>query len=131
MVTLIRILNQRVKYSTHLMGKRVNRIMVTFVHMLSYLHRIICSECWHRLGQNYIPSWGCMVRPGLPIANPDAKSGKYTFTALSANVERLICKFDIIDIGIPYGCSRRSIGIMKLVEKDLKLVALVGLGVTA
>lgn len=50
---------------------------------------------------NPIPNWGCMVRPGLPIANPDANSGEYEVDALSANFEAFICKPVIIDVSMP------------------------------
>ena len=50
---------------------------------------------------NPIPIWGDMVRSWLSITDPDAKIGEYVFATLSANVTRLVCKFVIIDVGIP------------------------------
>lgn len=55
LVTLIHILNQWVKYGTHLLSKRINHIMVTFVHRLSHRHHRVCGKCWHCLGTKSHP----------------------------------------------------------------------------
>lgn len=70
-----------------------------------------------------------MVQPWLPIADPDANIDEYTVAALSAIVEAFVFMSSIIDVGIPKYYSRPSMGIMKLVAKGLKSLAIVGLGV--
>lgn len=55
LVTSIHILNQMPKYSTHLSGKHVKDIKVTFIHLLSHCHHEICSESWDRLGTESHP----------------------------------------------------------------------------
>lgn len=50
LVTLIRILNQWVKYGIYLLIKRINHTMVTFIHLLSHRHHKFRSKCWHCLG---------------------------------------------------------------------------------
>lgn len=50
---------------------------------------------------NHIPNWSFMDQPGLHMDDPDVNIGEYSFTTLSANVEGLVCRFAIIDVGIP------------------------------
>lgn len=58
------------------------------------------------------------------MVDPGVSSCEYAFTTSSANVEGLVCKLAMIDVGIPYGCSCPSTSIVKLIAKALKSIAI-------
>lgn len=68
---------------------------------------------------NSIPILGGIFQPWLPMADPDAIIGEYTFATLSTNVEGLFYKLGIAVVGIPKGCSCPGMGIVKFVAKGL------------
>lgn len=68
---------------------------------------------------NPIPILGGIFRTWFPMAEPDAIIWEYTSATLSANDEGLFYKLAITIMGIPKGCSRSGMGIVKFVGKGL------------
>jgi len=77
------------------------------------------SICCLKEFKDYVVS-GRAFLPG--ILDPERNCvlyGVYTFT-LYAYVDGLVCMLDIIDVGIPYGCSLVTMGIEKFcIERNL------------
>lgn len=73
-----------------MLGKIIDHIMVTLIHLLSHCHPKFDINVGISWEQNPIPIWGGMARPWLPMADPYANIGEYVFATLSANVEELV-----------------------------------------
>lgn len=79
--------------------------------------------------ENLIPV-GIKIRPKLLTAKLDPCKGEKIVVAWSANVEGLLYRSAIINVGIPNGYSQPFKGIVKLAINGLGSLAADGLGIT-